>query len=211
MRRSLPLLAATFLFTAACLGEFEPSTPTGDDDESGVDAAPDPEAPDADTTPGTPDAAPPAADAGPAGAETLKLTFETTPKGGPYAPDNVVAVWIEGPGGAFQKTIGRWAAVRAKHLVAWAAKSGLDADAVSGATRQNHATPLTITWDLKDKAGQVVPDGTYTIRMELADANSTQATQNHQGTFTFDKNGTAAKQTTQGNGFNNVSIDYSGR
>jgi hypothetical protein len=142
-------------------------------------------------------------------ARTLSVTFTSSPNAGPYAPNNVVAVWIEGNAGAFVKTIGRWSAVRTGSLVAWNGKSGGDADAVSGATRLNHTAPLTVTWNLKDKLGAAVADGTYTIRMEMADSNATTAGQNKQGTFTF-VNGTAPqKQTALTNGgFSNVTVDF---
>lgn len=123
----------------------------------------------------------------------LTVSFESTPVGSVYAPTNVVAVWIQGPTvganlGPFVKTIGRWADVRRPALAAWRAAAGInDVDAVSGATRQDHATPLTVEWDLKNKLGVIVPDGIYTIRMETADGNSTAAAQNFQGTFTFTK------------------------
>lgn len=141
---------------------------------------------------------------------TLTVTYTTQPHGGPYAPANVVAVWIEDPAGVFVKTIDRRAQTRRQHLVAWTAKAGTaDADAVSGATRLNHTAPLTVTWDLRNKLGQQIVDGTYTIRMELADSNASQAAQNAQGTFTFMKNGTPSSQSgLTGGGFSNVSIVY---
>lgn len=195
----LMIAGITVAGVGACVGGT--IEPIGSDEADAALSAPDAE-------PGAPDAAP---DAAP-GAESLSVQFDTTANGGPYAPKNVVAVWIEGPGGIFEKTIGRWAGTRVDHLVAWVAKSGLDADAISGATRANHTARLSVTWDLKDKAGAVVPDGTYTIRMELADSNASTAGQNHQASFTFAKNGTAAQQTAlTGGGFVNVSIDYSGR
>jgi uncharacterized protein (TIGR03382 family) len=123
----------------------------------------------------------------------LTVSFTSTQVGAIYAPLNVVAVWIEGPAvglnpGPFVKTIGRWADVRKPELVAWRNRAGLnDVDAVSGATRQDHFTALTAEWDLKNKLGEIVPDGIYTIRMEMADGNSTAAAQNNQGTFTFTK------------------------
>lgn len=146
----------------------------------------------------------------PAWGESLQLTVTTTQGTGNYAPRNIVAVWVEDQGGTFVKTIGRWANTRKQHLVAWQAKAGAnDADAVSGATRQNHATPLTITWDLKNKANAIVPDGTYTIRMESTDLNANQAAQNHQGTFTFVKGAAAQTQNNLSNGgFTNVTITY---
>ncbi len=143
-------------------------------------------------------------------AESVTVTLTTTPKGGNYAPRNIVAVWIEGPDGVFQKTIGRWAGTRKSHLSGWIAKAGAaDADAISGATRQNHTAPLTVTWDFKNKAGAAVPDGAYTVRMELADSNSSTPAQNNQGTFTFQKNGTSSSTTGGSNGgFVNVAVNY---
>lgn len=137
-------------------------------------------------------------------------TFTTTQFGAIYAPKNVVAVWIE-QGATFVKTVGRWADVRKAELVAWRVKAGVsDVDAVSGATRQDHTSPLTLTWDLKDRLGIVVPDGTITLRMELADGNSTAAAQNNQGTFTFTKGTQSQTQTgLSSGGFTNVSLNYS--
>jgi uncharacterized protein (TIGR03382 family) len=127
-----------------------------------------------------------------------------------YAPANVVAVWVEDQAGAFVKTIDRRAAVRKVHLVAWNQQAGAnDNDAVTGASRIDHGSPISMTWDLRDRAGNVVPDGTYTIRMELAEENSTLATQNNQGTFTFVKSASPQTQTGLSNGgFTSVSIDF---
>lgn len=143
-------------------------------------------------------------------AGTVSITLTTTPNGGSYAPKHVVAVWIQNQGGTFVKTIGRWAATRKSSLVAWNTAAGAnDADAISGATIATHTAPLTLTWNLLDKASAEVPDGTYTVRMELADSNSSTAGQNHQGTFTFVKGATAQTQTALTNGgFTNVSIDF---
>jgi hypothetical protein len=129
-----------------------------------------------------------------------------------FAPKNVVGVWIEDSQGAFVRTIGRWAGVRKGDLVAWTAKAGAnDVDAVSGATRPDHTQPLTVTWDMTARGGGAVADGVYTIRMELSDRNATMASNNNQGTFTFNRNGTASTQNTMGGGFNGISIQYSGR
>jgi hypothetical protein len=152
-----------------------------------------------------------AALASPAAAQAVSATFTTTPAGGNYAPKNIVAVWIEDSGGVFQKTIGRWAATRKQYLLTWNQKAGAnDVDAVSGATRANHSGTLTVTWDLKNKGGTVVPDGTYTIKMELADSNATSTAQLHEGTFTFVKGASPQMQTGLSNGgFTGVSISYS--
>ena len=146
----------------------------------------------------------------PAAHADVAVTVTTTPNGGPYAPKNIVALWIEDAGGTFIKTFDRFSQTRTSHLVAWVAAAGPgDADAVSGATRSNHVNPITATWNLRDRQGALVPDGTYTIRMELADSNASQPAQNRQGTFTFTKG--AAPETQSGlssGGFINVSIDF---
>lgn len=147
------------------------------------------------------------------GPGTLQISATATPTnggtGGEYAPRNCDAIWIEGPGG-FIKTIGRWAGTRKQHLVAWtAAAGGNDADAVSGATRNDYNPALTATWNLQDRQGQVVPDGMYTVRMESTDLNATNAGQNNQGTFTFMKGTAPQMQTALANGgFTNVSITF---
>lgn len=152
-------------------------------------------------------------DAGPAASdETMTITYTTQPVGNvaDYAPRNVVATWIEDSGGAFVQTINRQSLARTQHLVAWSQMSGgqaADEDAVTGATRANHATPVSATWAIP----AALPDGSYTIRVETCDQNSNDAAQNTQGTFTFEKNGTASSQTPAVAGYSNVSIEYSGR
>jgi uncharacterized protein (TIGR03382 family) len=147
----------------------------------------------------------------PARAQSMITKFSTTPPGGTYAPRNVTVVWVQDAGGAFVKTIGRWANQRKQYLLDWVAKAGAnDADAVTSATRQDHTLPIMAIWDLKDRNGTVVPDGTYTIRMETADADVTVDTMNHEGTFTFIKGPNPQVQTGLTNGgFNVASITYS--
>ena len=54
-----------------------------------------------------------------------------------------------------------------------------------------------------------LPNGTYTVRMEVADTNAITATANNQGTFTFIKGPNPQMQTGLSNGgFTNVSISY---
>ena len=149
------------------------------------------------------------ASSGPSVNGTLQITATSSPNGGQYAPQNIVAIWIMSPSGSFVKTVGRWADVRKQHLVAWGTAAGPDVDAISGATRANHNTQLTATWDMKARGGQLMGNGTYTIRMESADANSNMATQNHQGTFTFLKSATAQMQTNlSSGGFSNVTLTF---
>jgi hypothetical protein len=142
---------------------------------------------------------------------SLQVTFRTSQTATPqFAPANVVAVWVESSSGQFVKTIGRWANIRRSNLIAWTQKAGaMDADAISGATRTDHTQTLNLTWDMKDRQNTVVPDGTYTLRLELADRNTTAATQNNQGTFTFVKGTQEQSQNgLSGGGFSNVTIVF---
>lgn len=158
-------------------------------------------------------AQPDAAPIGPPPAQAQLTITATTAKTdtGQFAPANVVAVWIEKADGTPVKTIHQWRSLSfSKYLKAWIAKVGDgNTDAVTGATRLNHATPLSIDWKLKDNNQMIVPDGTYTIRMELADSNSATALQNNQGTFTFVKGPQPQTQTGLANGkFTNVTIQF---
>jgi hypothetical protein len=142
-------------------------------------------------------------------AQGVSVLFKTTPAGGAFAPRNVVAVWIADSNGVFVKTIGRWADTRKSDLVAWNQASGGDADAISGATRLDHSIQLAAQWDLKSRAGVVMPDGTYTIHIELSDSQTTTTAPNHEGTYTFVKGPTPQVQTpADANGFTGVKITY---
>ncbi len=143
-------------------------------------------------------------------AGTLQITATTTTKGGQYAPANVVAVWIEDSAGAFVKTIDRWSSVRTQYLLEWNAAAGVgDVDSVSGASRLDHATPLSFQWKLKGRDQQVIPDGTYTVRMESTESNSVNPNENNEATFTFEKGAAPQSQTGLSNGgFTNVSIEF---
>ena len=142
------------------------------------------------------------------------VTFTTTqPPVATYAPNNVVAAWFQNAGGTHQRTLGLWAAVRTQYLIAYRQAAGINdvpaADAITGASRLSYAGALTIIWNLKDKAGAVVPDGTYTIRLELASSNAGTTANNNEGTFTFVKGAAPQMQTGLSNGgFTNVTIDY---
>jgi len=142
---------------------------------------------------------------------SLKITFTTSPTPNlQFSPQNVVAVWIQSQGGTFVKTVGTWFEIRGAYLLAWqAASGGSTVDAVSGASRANHAQPLTVIWNLRDLQGNTIPDGTYTIRLEVSESNATAQGQNNQGTFTFVKGGTPQTQTNLTNGgFTNVSLEF---
>jgi flagellar hook assembly protein FlgD len=141
---------------------------------------------------------------------TLQVSAMTTTSEGVYTPRNCSVVWIEDDAGTFIKTIDRQADVRRSYLLAWTAKAGgADEDAITGATRVHHLTPLSITWDLTDRTGAIVPDGAYSIRMETTEANAVNEQQNNQGTFGFVKGATVdARSGLTDGGFENVSITF---
>jgi hypothetical protein len=182
------------LLLSGCLvGDPTPLDPGGDPaDPENPDPA-DPENPEPETPTGS-----------------LRITATTTTKGGVYAPNNVVAVWVENDQGAIVKTIDRWSSVRTQYLLEWNTAAGAgDVDSVSGASRTSHTTPLTIQWKLKGRDQQVIPDGTYTIRMESTESNATSIADTNEGTFTFTKGAAPESQTGLSNGgFTNVSIDF---
>jgi flagellar hook assembly protein FlgD len=141
----------------------------------------------------------------------LQVTLTASATAAPvYSPSHVLAVWVETEAGAFVKTISRHADIRKVALVAWQQKAGInDADAISGATRIGYAQAATADWDLTDRQGTLVADGTYTIRMEASDTNATTAGQNNQGTFTFVKGPQPQMQMGLSNGgFTNVTINF---
>ncbi len=148
-----------------------------------------------------------------AAAQTLRATFTTTPAppgGRNYAPRNVVAVWVEDSSGTFVKTIGRWGTREHSNLVSWRGKAGTsDTDSISGATRGSHTAQLTVNWDLRNRQGATVPDGMYTVRMELADREAPTSSNNNQGTFTFVKSSSSQTQSSLSNGgFNAVTLTF---
>lgn len=125
----------------------------------------------------------------------LTVTTTTSNAGGNYAPRNIVAIWIEDDQGSFVKTLLAYAATRITHLNTWEASTTAagtpfnTVDAITGATRTSHDV-RTCTWNSTDVNGAVVPDGTYRIRMELTDKNST----GNFSTFTFTKGPEAENQ-----------------
>lgn len=103
----------------------------------------------------------------------LSVDFTTTPIGEHWTPANVGAVWIEDAAGNYVKTIERWAGLRAGSLYRWNEHACVAAwpepDAVTMATLPNHNTPHHDVWISKDFKGNIVPDGTYRIFIEVTE------------------------------------------
>ena len=100
----------------------------------------------------------------------LTLDFTSVDQNGKYAPKNIGAVWITDGGGRFIRTIEFWAFIRAVYLSKFgAAGAGFaPVDAISSATLPNHIAHHRM-WNLADAAGATVPDGAYTITIEVTD------------------------------------------
>ena len=143
-------------------------------------------------------------------AGTLTVTTTTSEVGGSYKPKNIVAVWIQDSSAKFVKTLLAYAEERKKYLTGWktvttSAGSPYNiVDAISGATRTSHAT-RSCTWNGTNVNNQVVPDGTYTIKMEITDQNGT----GRSGTFTFVKSPNPQTITPINiPSFSNISINW---
>jgi hypothetical protein len=95
-----------------------------------------------------------------------------------YAPQNIIAIWVEDNNGKFVKTLLINARRYTDYLTAWvnatssAGSTYNSVDAVTGATNMTHGVRVC-TWDGTDFNGNLVADGSYVVKMELTEANST--------------------------------------
>jgi hypothetical protein len=101
---------------------------------------------------------------------TLKSEFTTVSMGGVWMPDNVGAVWIEDASQRYIKTLELWAGVRKKSLYKWGVRAcpKPEVDVVTRATLPMHETH-EVSWNGKDLKGQLVPDGIYTLYIEVTE------------------------------------------
>lgn len=122
----------------------------------------------------------------PSGPGMLTVSFTSVGPGGRYAPRNCGAVWIEDASGKFVKTIERWTAIRERYLENWSMASGGwgfsifggssgdnpdQVDVVSAGTLSRHQMHMS-SWNMKDVDGEVVPDGMYTVVVEVSEGTS---------------------------------------
>ncbi len=150
-------------------------------------------------------------------AGTLTFTYtQTAPSAS--ATKNVMAVWIEDNSGTFVKTKMRyWSNSTNDHLPSWVSKSAQNVvDATTGATRTASTVPSafgakTITWDGKNAAGTLVPDGVYKVFVESSYCNPEPSNGQHWiiTSFTFTKGTATDHQTPTGPAnFSNISLDW---
>jgi VCBS repeat-containing protein len=145
------------------------------------------------------------------GASPFTLSFTTVDYG---SNPNILAGYIT-QGSTYINTIGVYGANNSyiSHLSSWRSASAIanyasvDADAYMGATRStfNSPNPVVFVWDLKNKNGADVADGTYTVNLEIA--NESQGT--HFASFSFVKDGVAGtRNVANSTYFTGISIAY---
>jgi hypothetical protein len=111
---------------------------------------------------------------------TATITTQTT--GGKYAPKNVGAIWIEDSSGKWVYTLDWWDGllnvqwltnynkVQGPSYTLFDPKPG--PDTVTSATLNMHKTH-TVSWGFEDKSGAQVPDGDYTLKIEITEESAT--------------------------------------
>lgn len=108
----------------------------------------------------------------PGTAGAAQIQYRTTSYGGEYGPRHAAVAWIESVDHGYVRTLGLWADERREHLVRWVEAGGLDApDAIASASPSSHGSRL-LEWDLADTTGRPVAAGTYSVRLEFTEANS---------------------------------------
>lgn len=106
-----------------------------------------------------------------AGAHSVTLKFQTQTTRGRYAPEHVLAVWIQDSEGNFVKSLKVMARRYTRFLTGWRlASGGNTVDAVTGPTMFSHQNHV-LDWDCTDKEGNQVPDGDYKVLIEFSEVN----------------------------------------
>ena len=142
-------------------------------------------------------------------AGTMTFTVTTSAVSGSYGTKNLLAIWIEDGTTAFVKTKMKYGSTsNYDHFILWNAKSGGNVvDATTGATLATHGT-RTVSWNATDVSGNLVPDGTYTLWVEMA-WNSSYTTGRTYTSIPFTK-GPASVHLTPANtaNFANMVLDW---
>jgi hypothetical protein len=112
----------------------------------------------------------PATASGPT-AGTAVFTVLTKPTGQQFTPRHVFAIWVSNDKNEFVKTLECDAKNYIRFLVDWTkASGGNKVDAITGASLTAHKEH-SVTWDCRNAAGELVPDGLYRIRVEFSEKN----------------------------------------
>ncbi len=108
-------------------------------------------------------------------AKMLKVQFSTQTSNGKYSPKNVGAVWLSDTNGNYKSTLYIWGKKQNKQLKDWiAAKKVQRTDAVTGATRKNHNTPIVFTCALP-----ATPESLDKLSLNMMVTDSNKAQKKH--------------------------------
>lgn len=103
------------------------------------------------------------------GSCAFTFSVTTVTYNGKYGPSNVGAIWIEDASGTFVKTLREWGFIRQVNLIEWkAVSSGNEVDAITGATRTAEGA-TTGSWNCTNVSESRVPNGQYSICIEIAE------------------------------------------
>jgi hypothetical protein len=113
--------------------------------------------------------------AAPLAAKPSRLVFRVTTKtqSGRYEPKNVGAIWIANAQGRGVKTLALWATLRIRYLPDYLKSNPMrdTVDVVTRATLPTHQAH-EVTWNLKGADNQMVPDGQYSVQLEVTDRDA---------------------------------------
>jgi len=111
--------------------------------------------------------------------KSVTITAKTTSYGGEWAPQNFVCIWIQKPDSTYVRTIDVKLSEPkyASYFKTWLKAKGVlgkellvDIDGVTSAScRPDHESKVSATWDLKDRNGNPVPQGTYQFCIEMTE------------------------------------------
>ena len=146
-------------------------------------------------------------------AGTLSVTTTTRINSNDYGSSHIMAIWVQNSSGTFVKSVCAFAATRVNELTSWVANSAKNkvglvstgVDVTTGATLTTHATK-TYKWTGTNVSSAVVADGTYTIKLELADGGASKVS-----TYTIVKGSTNTTGVLSGTAaacFTNTSIQW---
>lgn len=145
----------------------------------------------------------------------LVLTFTTVPQNGRYAPSNIGAAWVADAQSKWVHTFELWASANFVRALSTYVTAGgpiyarpillglpgmappvqVPPDVITSATLRMHKTHAGETWDLKDMNGNEVPDGRYSLVIEVAEQSIEQV-----HVFSFVKAGEPARRAGDGDG-----------
>jgi hypothetical protein len=137
---------------------------------------------------------------------TLNVTVTTSTSNGSYAPNNIIAIWIQDSSNKFVKTMLVYAKARKPHLINWvtATPVGNSTDAITGATQPSHGI-RNCSWNGTDLSQLPVADGTYTVKIEMTENNIGT----NLATYTFVKGPNAVTLSPVDQAcFSNISINW---